>query len=125
MPINHKDAPMSHTQSLRDKNWQRAQQRVLSYLKFLNLPSVQNLELALKALKQAQSRMEDAPDSHPITESWRALHSLLAEQALPASTDLLASEGQIPPLTRIPDLCKEVQSMPALNRGSMVPGKLR
>jgi hypothetical protein len=116
---------MSHGQPLYDKNWQRAQQRILAYLRFLNLPSVDNLELALEALKRARSRMEDSPDSHPVTESWRALQALLVERASPAAQDLISPEGKIPPLARVHDLCGEIQSMPALNRGSMVPGKLR
>jgi len=125
MPINREESPMSRGQPLHDKNWQRAQQRVLAYLQFLNLPSVENLELALQALKRARSRLDDSPESHPITESWRALRALLAEEAFPATVDLVSPEGQIPPLSGIHGLCGEIQSMPALNRGSMVPGKLR
>jgi hypothetical protein len=116
---------MSRGHPFHDKNWQRAQQRVLAYLQFLNLPSVENLELALQALKRAASRLEDSPQSHPVTESWRALQALLAEEAFPAAQDLVSPEGKIPPLTRIHRLCGEIQSMPALNRGSMVPGKFR
>jgi hypothetical protein len=125
MPINREESPMSRGKPFHEKNWQRAQQRVLAYLQFLNIPSVQALELALEALKRARSRMDESPESHPITESWRALQALLAEEALPATVDLLSPEGKIPPLTRIQGLCGEIQSMPALNRGSMVPGKLR
>jgi len=116
---------MSRGQPLHDKNWQRAQQRVLAYLRFLNLPSMVNLELALQALNRARSQMEESPESHPITESWRALQAVLVEQASPAAQDLVAPEGKIPPLTKVRVLCGEIQSMPALNRGSMVPGKLR
>lgn len=116
---------MSRGLPLHDRNWQRAQQRVLAYLRFLNLPSVVNLELALEALKRARSRVEESLESHPVTESWRALHALLAEQASPAAEDLIAPEGKIPPLAKIHGLCGEIRSMPALNRGSMVPGKLR
>ena len=116
---------MSRGQPLHDKNWQRAQQRVLAYLRFLNLPSMVNLELALQALTRARSRLEESPESHPVTESWRALQAILLEQASPAAQDLIAPEGKIPPLTKIHGLCGEIQSMPALNRGSMVPGKLR
>jgi len=116
---------MTRGQPLHDKNWQRAQQRVLAYLRFLNLPSMVNLELALQALNRARSRLEESPESHPITESWRALQAILLEQASPAAQDLIAPEGNIPPLTKVHGLCGEIQSMPALNRGSMVPGKLR
>jgi hypothetical protein len=110
---------------LHDRNWQRAQQRVLAYLRFLNLPSVVNLELALQALNRARSQLEESPVSHPITESWRALQAILVEQESPAAQDLIAPEGRIPPLTRVHELCGEIRSMPALNRGSMVPGRLR
>lgn len=116
---------MSLSQPLHDKNWRRAQQRVLAYLHFLNLSSVETLELALQALNQARSRLEDSPESHPITESWRALQAILAERPSPAGQDFVSPEGRLPPLTGIRDLCGLIQSMPALNRGSMVPGKLR
>ena len=117
---------MSRGQPFHDKDWHRAQQRVLAYLQFLNLPSVENLELALHALKRAGSRLDNAPESHPVAESWRALQALLAEEAFPATIDLVSPEGRIPPpLTAIRGLCGEIQSVPLLNRGSMVPGKLR
>ncbi len=116
---------MSRGQPLHDKNWRRAQQRVLAYLQFLNLSSVETLELALQALNQARSRLEDYPESHPITESWRALQAILAERASPATQDLVSPEGKLHPLTGIHGLCGQIQAMPALNRGSMVPGKLR
>jgi len=117
--------PMSRGQPLHDKNWRRAQQRVLAYLQFLNLSSVETLELALQALNQARSRLEDSPESHPITESWRVLQAILAERASPATQDLVSPEGKLHPLTGIHGLCGQIQAMPALNRGSMVPGKLR
>ena len=110
---------------LHDKNWQRAQQRVLAYLRFLNLPSVVNLELALQALNRARSRLEESPESHPITESWRALQAILVEQASPEARDLIAPKSRISPLVNVHSLCGEIQSMPPLNRGSMVPGRLR
>ncbi|MGE5841132.1 MAG: hypothetical protein ACM335_02560 [Deltaproteobacteria bacterium] len=116
---------MSSSQPLHDKNWRRAQQRVLAYLHFLNLSSVETLELALQALNQARSRVEDSPESHPITESWRALQAILAERASPAGHDFVSPEGRLPPLTGLRRLCGPIQSMPAVNRGSMVPGKLR
>ena len=75
---------MNRGQPFHEKNWQRAQQRVLAYLQLLNLPSVETLELALEALKRARSRLDDSPESHPITESWRALQALFAEEAFPA-----------------------------------------
>jgi hypothetical protein len=116
---------MSPGRPFHDKDWQRAQQRVLEYLQFLNLPSVETLELALQALKRARSRLDDSPQSHPITESWRALQTILAEEALLTTADLVSPGGKIPPLTGIHGLCGEIRSMPVLNRGSMVPGKLR
>jgi len=106
-------------------DWQRAQQRVLAYLRFLNLPSVENLELALQSLKRARAQLGDSPETHPITESYRVLQALLAEEASSAAQGPLSPEGKIPPFARIQDLCGEIRSMPALNRGSMVPSKFR
>lgn len=108
-----------------EEDWQKAQQRVLAYLQFLNLPSVESLELALQALKRAIARLGDSPETHPITESWRALQALLAEEAFPAAQGPVSPEGKIPSPTGIHGLCGEIRSMPALNRGSMVPGKMR
>ncbi len=107
------------------KDWQRAQQRVLAYIQFLNLPSVEQLELAMQALKRARTQLGDSAETHPITESWRALQALLAKEAFPVAQDLGSPQGRIPPFTRIQGYCGKIQSMPALNRGSMVPGKFR
>jgi hypothetical protein len=116
---------MSSGQPFREEDWQKAQQRVLAYLRFLRLPSPENLELALKALKRAAAGPEESSEAHPVTESWRALQRLLAEEPFPDARAPGSPERKIPSLTRIPDLCGDIQSMPALNRGSMVPGKLR
>lgn len=116
---------MSRGQPIREEAWRKAQQRVLAYLQYLNLPSPENLELALKALKRARAELEDSPEAHPATESWRALQTLLSEEPVPDVQDLSASQGKMPSLIGIQGLCGEIQSMPALNRGSMVPGKLR
>jgi hypothetical protein len=116
---------VSRGQSFHDRNWRRAQQRVLAYLQFLNLSSVETLELALRALNQGRARVEEAPESHPITESWRALQAIVSERDAPDMRDFVSPESRLPSLTGIRGLCGQIQSMPALNRGSMVPGKLR
>lgn len=116
---------MSRGQPIHEEGWHKAQQRVLAYLQFLRLPSPENLELALKALKRARAGLEESPEAHPVTESWRALQALLAEEPLPDVQDPGSLQGEIPSLIGIQRFCGEIQSMPPLNRGSMVPGKLR
>lgn len=117
---------MSHGPPIREEAWQEAQRRILAYLEFLRLPCPENLELALKALKQARASLEVSPEAHPVTESWRALQRLLAEEPIPDTQDPSWSlERRIPSLTGIQGLCGEIQPVPALNRGFMVPGKLR
>ena len=116
---------MSRGQPIREEAWQKAQQRVLAYLQFLRLPSPENLELALKALKRAGAGLGDSPEAHPVTESFRALQTLLGEEPFPDAQAPGSAEGKISSLMGIPALCRKIQAMPALNRGSMVPGKLR
>jgi len=109
----------------REEDWRKAQERVLAYLQYLNLPSPANLELALEALKRAKDRLEDSPDTHPITESWRVLKALLAQQTLPAAPGSVSAGDEFFSLAGIPGRCGEVLSMPPLNRCSMVPGRIR
>jgi len=116
---------MNRVQPIREEAWHEAQQRVLAYVQFLRLSSPEDLELALKALKQARAGLEHSPEAHPVTESWRALQRLLSEEPVPYSQDHGSLEGKIPSLVGIRRLCGEIQPMPALNRGFMVPGKLR
>lgn len=116
---------MNRVPPIREEVWHEAQQRVLAYLQCLRLPSPENLELALEALKQARAGLDHSPEAHPVTESWRALHRLLAEKPLPEAQDRGLPELKILSPVGIQGLCGAIQPMPALNRGSMVPGKLR
>ncbi len=81
------------------------------YLRCLNFPAPQALELALGALKAAERSIEPGSANSPVGEAMQALHELLSEQK-PAVFDhnhSLAAwcECDIPPA-------------PALHRLSMV-----
>jgi hypothetical protein len=95
-----------------DRYWQTAGDRVLLYLRCLNFPAPQALELALGALKAAERSMDRDSVNGPVAEAMQALHELLSEQK-PAGFDhnhCLAAwyECVIPPA-------------PAIHRLPMVP----
>jgi hypothetical protein len=107
-------------------DWQRAQQRVVCYLRALKVPALKALELAQEALTRAQQDFLAAPSSHPVTHAMRALRGLLAEQSHPSTRGqtwgCLVGHGSLRPLAcRGKDICRGIASMPPVNRGSMVP----
>jgi len=63
-----------------DRCWQMAGDRVLLYLRSLNFPAPQALELALGALKAAERSMGPDSGTGPVGEAMHALDQLLAEQ---------------------------------------------
>jgi hypothetical protein len=106
--------------------WEKAQQRVSLYLRLMRVPSLESLELALEAMKQA--RQGTAVSVHPLTRAIVALRQVLTEHESRQerkTIDLLK-------ITRIPlpsltgrEVCGGVRSRPPINRSSMVPEKVR
>ena len=109
-----------------EEAWQKAQQRVCLYLRLMNLPPLESLELALQALKQARQAPGEAP---PLSKSMHALRQVLREWERGRRKD--AGTGDLVDMTRTPlpaplgrDFCKDIRSRPLLNRGFMLPEKV-
>jgi hypothetical protein len=110
-----------------EDEWGKAQQRLILYLQSLKIPPFEVLELALEALKIAGEKWESAEKgSSPITASMRALRQLLSRRK--PKGELKAEKKQmilILPFLEESDLFRGVQSMPPLNRGTMLPETAR
>ncbi len=90
---------MSAATEREQQGWQIARDRVLLYVRAMNLPPFGGLELALRSLERS------GPAS--VGESMRALRSLLHEQGL--DRGIVDEEGVF------------ISSLPPLNRGTMAP----
>jgi hypothetical protein len=93
----------------------------------LKIPPFEVLELALEALKLAGEKWESAEKGFsPVTASMRALRQLLSRRK--PKGELKAEKKQmilILPFLEESDLFSGVQSMPPLNRGTMLPETAR
>ncbi len=63
-----------------DRNWQVAGDRALLYLRCLNFPASQALELTLEAFKRAEREIDSG--ANPTREVMRKLNQLLEEKSL-------------------------------------------
>ncbi len=102
------------------RQWQAAGDRMLLYLRCLNLPYPQALEFALQALKEADQTIRKGSDRSPMAESMQILYRLLEEQ----KPEILArnrffldtwcrcSPRPSPPLRRLPMVTKKLISSP-------------
>ena len=110
-----------------EEAWQKAQQRVSLYLRLMNLPPLESLELALQALKQARQTPGEAP---PLSKSMRALRQILRERESggkedPGKRDLLQIVRNPFPAPLEHVFCGGIHSRPLLNRGFMLPEEVR
>jgi hypothetical protein len=101
--------------SAQERQWQVAQQRALLYLRALPLTAEKTLELALESLRRAKSEFGRAPGLTAPGAVMRALRVLMEEQGI------ALLEFDLTPGAEKKDRGKEVISMPALKRQSMVP----
>jgi hypothetical protein len=98
-----------------DRYWQTAGDRVLLYLRCLNFPAPQALELALGALKAAEQNTSPGSGNSPVAEAMGALHQIMGEQK-PAMAGQNSSPAawcdvlppSTPPLHRLPMVPEEV-----------------
>jgi hypothetical protein len=110
----------------REDDWAKAQQRLILYLQSLKIPPFEVLELALEALKMADEKWESGENEHPVTASMRALRQILFRRK--PKGDLKPEIKQMMlnlPFLEESDLSCGINSMPPLNRGTMVPEKAR
>jgi hypothetical protein len=63
-------------------NWQIARDRVLLYLRSLNMPPILSLSIALDVLRRATKKCEIATEYHPTQAAMLALREVLAERNL-------------------------------------------
>jgi hypothetical protein len=98
-----------------DRYWQAAGDRVFLYLRCLNFPAPQALELALGVLKAAERSMGLGYGNSPVSEAMQALHQALSEQkpdgrshSLTTRYDCLAPPP--PPLRRRSMVAEEMVS---------------
>lgn len=109
-----------------EEEWQKAQQRVSLYLRLMNLPPLECLELALQALKQARQ----APgEGSPLSKSMHALRRVLSEWERGRSKDPGTDNPLDAAFTPLAgalglDFCRPIRSRPLLNRGFMLPEKV-
>ena len=114
---------------LREDEWGKAQQRLILYLQSLKVPPFEVLELALEALKRAREKPETVENGHPVTASMRALREILSQRKptgpLKAEIKQMMPDHPFPqegdPFLQEGDPFRGIQSMPPLNRGSMIP----
>jgi hypothetical protein len=72
---------MQRSKSEVDGYWQTAGDRVFLYLRCLNLPPAQTLDLSLRALNEAERNiLKDDLRDNPVAEAVEALHELLRKQ---------------------------------------------
>ena len=110
-----------------EDDWDQAQQRLILYLRSLKIPPFEVLELATEALKTASEERESAGKGPPpVTAAMRALRQLLSRRK--PTVQLKRDIGQmmlILPFLEESDLPCGIKSMPLLNRGTMLPVKVR
>ncbi len=105
--------------------WQKAQQRILLYLRLMKVPPLESLELALEAMKRANQTNRTAP---PLTRAMKALRQVLAEHESrqEGKTIDLLDVTRIPlPSVKGREACTGIRSRPLINRGFMVPEDVR
>jgi hypothetical protein len=111
-----------------EEQWQKAQQRVFLYLRLMNLPPLDGLEVALQTLKRA--RQAPPGEASPLRKSMHALRQVLSERESRRKEDrgtgnfLEIARSPLPaPLG--PGFCRGVRSSPYIDRGFMLPEKVR
>lgn len=109
------------------QEWQRAQHRLILYLRLLDMPALEALQAATEALSRAQEEAGDGERNlPPVTLAMQSLRKVL--EALKGRTDF-GLEGEdlfrlMSPWSPPPDkddIPGGARSMPLIHRGSMVP----
>jgi hypothetical protein len=111
-----------------DREWQSGLERVLLYLRLLNVPGVEGLEIALEALRRARDQVKRG-DSPAAAAAMVALRALLEERRISkgSGTEQENRFGSICPwplLSEKAGVPGDAKSMPPLNRGFMTPDRL-
>lgn len=116
-------------------NWQNARDRVLLYLRSLNMPPILGLSIALTVLRRAVKKCELSTENYPTRAAMLCLHEVLAERNLYPETRALWDRGRLfciaestIPLNETAEFLPETAEFsvglpvaPPLNRGHMLP----
>jgi hypothetical protein len=98
--------------------WELARQRVLLYLRALNVPAENSSALAAEILQRAEQARGQSPDTHPAALAMQALHCLFSQQM----TSVLPDSADTRSLSRnVHGIPSDIESMPPLNRSLMFP----
>jgi hypothetical protein len=116
-------------------NWQNARDRVLLYLRSLNMPPILSLSIAIDVLRRAVEKCDISSDHYPTRAAMLSLHEVLTERNLYPETRVFwdrrqlfcAAESTIP-LNEITGVLPETAALseglpvtPPLARGHMLP----
>jgi hypothetical protein len=110
-----------------EQEWQRAQQRVILYLRLLNMPALEALQVATEALQRAQKEVHGGGgELPPVTLAMQCLRQVLGDikgkaEVGPEREALFRSVCPWSPPPEKGDMPAEARSMPPIHRGSMVP----
>jgi hypothetical protein len=121
-------APTRKAKKMRtEQEWQRAQHRLILYLRLLDLPALHALQVATETLQRAQREASCGQGNvPPVTLTMRSMRKVLEElkgktPPGPEGEDLFRLMCPWSPPPEEGDIPGAARSMPAIHRGSMVP----
>ena len=98
-----------------ERYWQIAGDRVLLYLRCLNFPETRALDLALRALKEAERNIIQGSGNSPVAEAMQTLRRLLNGQ----KTGVAGRDHFLSVRCELP-----MPSTPPIHRLHMIPEKM-
>lgn len=116
-------------------NWQNARDRVLLYLRSLNMPPILGLSIALDVLRLTVEKCDISTECHPTQAAMLSLREVLTERNLYPETrafwdprKIICTAESTVPLNETVGLRPETTALsgglpltPPLNRGRMLP----
>jgi hypothetical protein len=105
------------------EEWDEARERIMLYLRALNIPAGKGLEIALEALNIAQKETSGEDKPNPVSSAMKALKRTLACHDLFSAEGLTYGRRLRNSGVNDADLTEKPRSMPPINRGSMKPEK--
>ena len=116
-------------------NWQNARDRVLLYLRSLNMPPILGLSIAIDVLRRAVKKSEISTEFYPTQAAMLSLREVLTERNLYPETrafwdrrKIFCTSESTVPLNEIAGILPETTALPGglpvtppLERGHMLP----
>ena len=94
-------------------NWQDARDRVLLYLRSINMPPILSLSIALDVLRRATIKCEIATEYHPTQAAMLALREVLTERNLYPETRAFWDRRKI--------FCTTESTIPLIETAGILP----